>query len=93
MNCASPDDYERLNFCPKQSNASAICKKCEAWQEADHFWHRWFMGGILTDFWHTRREGVRTKYTCPKCGLNAWAKLEVVLLCGTCEVALEADDA
>jgi len=30
----------------------------------------------------------KTKYTCPSCGLNAWAKPEVVLLCGECEIAL-----
>ena len=55
LNCASPDEYERQNFCPKLSNASAICKKCEAWQEADRFWRMWFMGGILTNLWRTRR--------------------------------------
>src|SRR5262249_15650310 len=56
LGCNSPDEYERENFCPKLSNASAICKKCQAWEEADLFWHRWFMGGILPDFWRTRRE-------------------------------------
>ncbi len=39
------------------------------------------------------KAGVRTKYTCPDCGLNAWAKSDVVLLCGACEVALEPDEA
>ena len=39
------------------------------------------------------KAGVRTKYTCPYCGLNAWAKPDVVLLCGMCEVALEPDEA
>jgi len=38
------------------------------------------------------KAGVRTKYTCPNCQLNAWAKPDVVLLCGACEVALEADE-
>jgi predicted SprT family Zn-dependent metalloprotease len=41
----------------------------------------------------TGKAGVRTKYTCPECGVNAWAKPEVVLVCGACEVALEADEA
>ncbi len=27
LNCASPDKDERQNFCPKLSNASAICKR------------------------------------------------------------------
>lgn len=26
----------------------------------------------------------RTKYTCPQCELNAYAKPDVMLLCGTC---------
>jgi predicted RNA-binding Zn-ribbon protein involved in translation (DUF1610 family) len=39
------------------------------------------------------KAGVRTKYTCPNCGLNAWAKPEVVLLCGECKVALEPEEA
>jgi hypothetical protein len=39
------------------------------------------------------KSGVRTKYTCPDCGLNAWAKSDVVLLCGACEVALEPEEA
>jgi len=39
------------------------------------------------------KAGVRTKYTCPNCGLNAWAKADVVLLCGACEVALEPEEA
>jgi hypothetical protein len=34
------------------------------------------------------KAGVRTTYTCPDCGRNAWAKADVVLLCGACEVAL-----
>ena len=37
--------------------------------------------------------GVRTKDTCPNCGLNAWAKADVGLLCDACEVALEPEDA
>ena len=39
------------------------------------------------------KAGIRMKYTCPDCGLNAWAKPEVVLVCGVCEVKLEADEA
>jgi hypothetical protein len=35
------------------------------------------------------KSGVRVKYTCPTCKLNAWAKANVRLLCGACEVALE----
>lgn len=39
------------------------------------------------------KAGVRTKYTCPTCGLNAWAKQGVVLLCGACEEALTSAEA
>lgn len=34
----------------------------------------------------------RTKYTCPGCRLNAWAKPGVVLLCGACGVTLESEE-
>jgi predicted SprT family Zn-dependent metalloprotease len=35
--------------------------------------------------------GSRTKYTCPGCGLNAWAKQQAALLCVTCQQPLSAD--
>ena len=38
------------------------------------------------------KSGVRTKYTCPACGVNAWAKPDTVLRCGTCEVLLEPNE-
>ena len=41
----------------------------------------------------TKKSGLRTKYTCPGGGLNAWAKPEAALLCGECEVALEPEEA
>ena len=31
------------------------------------------------------RSGKRAKYTCPECGLNAWAKQRASLLCGECD--------
>lgn len=35
----------------------------------------------------TRRKKAasKTKYTCPECGLNAWAKPDAHLLCGDCQ--------
>ncbi len=39
------------------------------------------------------KAGVCTTYTCPDCGLNAWAKADVVLRCGACAVALEPEGA
>jgi predicted SprT family Zn-dependent metalloprotease len=39
-----------------------------------------------------KKANTRTKYTCPGCGLNAWAKQDIVLVCGACQVALEAKE-
>ncbi len=30
----------------------------------------------------------RTKFTCPECGLNAWAKPTASLICGDCSITL-----
>ena len=32
----------------------------------------------------------KTKYTCPSCGQNAWAKPDASLMCGACEEPMEA---
>jgi len=32
----------------------------------------------------------KTKYTCPKCWINAWAKPNVALICGVCEEPMQA---
>ena len=37
------------------------------------------------------KSGKRAKYTCPGCGLNAWAKAEAKLMCGECEVIMIAE--
>lgn len=34
----------------------------------------------------------KVKYTCPVCGLNAWGKPEIWLLCGECEEELEPEE-
>jgi predicted SprT family Zn-dependent metalloprotease len=34
----------------------------------------------------------KTKYVCPGCGLNAWAKPEAHLLCGDCGEELEPEE-
>jgi hypothetical protein len=41
----------------------------------------------------TKITNTRTKYSCPGCGLNAWAKPDIVLVCGACDTALEAEAA
>ena len=38
------------------------------------------------------RSGKRSKYTCPGCGLNAWAKSDVSLMCGECEEEMREAD-
>jgi predicted SprT family Zn-dependent metalloprotease len=45
-----------------------------------------------------KKAASKTKYTCPECGANAWAKPETELLCGECSegrnhVAMIAEDA
>lgn len=36
------------------------------------------------------KDSSKTKYSCPGCDLNAWAKPEAALVCGDCEMPLEA---
>jgi len=38
-----------------------------------------------------KKAASKTKYACPDCGLNAWAKPDVSLLCGDCETLLLAE--
>jgi predicted SprT family Zn-dependent metalloprotease len=33
----------------------------------------------------------KTKYTCPSCGLNAWAKPDVSLICGECHLPMQSE--
>jgi hypothetical protein len=33
----------------------------------------------------------KVKYSCPECGLNAWAKPDVCLVCGECHQPMEAE--
>ncbi len=39
-----------------------------------------------------KKTASKTKYTCPSCGLNAWAKPEAPLVCGTCQKPMEAEN-
>jgi hypothetical protein len=41
-----------------------------------------------TDPARRRKALSKTKYTCPVCSLNAWAKPDVLLICGTCKEEL-----
>lgn len=38
-----------------------------------------------------KKAASKTRYTCPSCGVNAWAKPAVKLMCGECEETMEAE--
>jgi predicted SprT family Zn-dependent metalloprotease len=38
-----------------------------------------------------KKAASKTKYTCPGCGLNAWAKPEVSLICGNCKELMQTE--
>ncbi len=37
-----------------------------------------------------KKSASKTKYTCPVCGLNAWAKPEASLICGICQEPMQS---
>jgi len=39
-----------------------------------------------------KKAASKTKYTCPSCGVNAWAKPQASLVCGDCREAMETDE-
>src|SRR5712692_1717830 len=39
-----------------------------------------------------KKAASKTKYTCPTCGLNAWAKPEAPLVCGDCQEPMQAEN-
>jgi transcription elongation factor Elf1 len=39
-----------------------------------------------------KKAASKTKYTCPGCGLNAWGKPAINLVCGDCDERMEADE-
>jgi SprT-like family len=38
-----------------------------------------------------KKAASKTRYTCPTCGLNAWAKPAARLICGLCEEAMQSN--
>ena len=40
----------------------------------------------------TRKAASKTRYTCPACELNAWAKPGVNLVCGDCQEEMESEE-
>jgi predicted SprT family Zn-dependent metalloprotease len=39
-----------------------------------------------------KKAASKTKYTCPNCGLNAWAKPDAPLICGDCQEIMQAEN-
>ena len=39
-----------------------------------------------------KKAASKTKYTCPVCDLNAWAKPDAHLICGDCGEEMEAEE-
>jgi predicted SprT family Zn-dependent metalloprotease len=39
-----------------------------------------------------KKAASKTKYTCPSCGLHAWAKPEAPLVCGDCQASMQAEN-
>ena len=52
-------------------------------------WHRW-SDEIGPDDSPIKKVPSRLKYSCIGCGLNAWAKPNISIYCGTCELELLA---
>lgn len=39
-----------------------------------------------------KKKASKTKYTCQSCGLNAWAKPDISLICGECDIELISEN-
>ena len=39
-----------------------------------------------------KKAASKTRYTCPACGLDAWAKRAVQLMCGDCRGEMQGPD-
>ena len=48
----------------------------------------WTKGGERT---RKTKAASKTRYTCPECLTNAWAKPDVHLVCGECDEWMEVD--
>jgi hypothetical protein len=44
---------------------------------------------LYIELWSAAAE--KTRYNCPECGTNAWAKPDVHLICGECDERVETD--
>jgi hypothetical protein len=50
---------------------------------------RWSEGSEKT---RGKKAASKTRYACPECLTNAWAKPEVHLVCGACDARMEAEE-
>jgi transcription elongation factor Elf1 len=48
----------------------------------------WSEGGEKT---RKKKAASKTRYSCPECGTNAWAKPAVHLVCGECDERMEEE--
>lgn len=65
---------------------------CEAFLDKNSvtlFQDRW---SLAEEEAREKKNASKTKYTCPSCSLNAWAKPAVSIICGTCQEELKAKD-
>jgi hypothetical protein len=46
--------------------------------------------GLDEDEKRKKKLASKTKYTCPSCCLNAWAKPAVSLVCGDCQAPMQS---
>jgi hypothetical protein len=52
----------------------------------------WQSAGVMAQAGKGAKERSKTKYSCPSCGQNAWAKPDSVLVCGECMDPMEAEE-
>lgn len=72
-----------------------------AFQIAFQTWEKAGFEGFMVDLWEdeatkkkrAKKAASKTRYTCPTCAANAWAKPQIKLICGDCDEALIAEDA
>jgi hypothetical protein len=48
--------------------------------------------GSESDISRKKKAASKTKYTCPECGLNAWAKPDAPLVCGDCSLVMQGEN-
>ena len=69
------------SFFPKKAKAVYVGKRC-----GQHALKQKEINELLVAY---AKSGKRVKYTCAQCGLNAWAKHDVKLMCGSDMAAME----